>query len=116
MDARTLKALKASIEKWEGNARAESPELYLTSPKDCPLCQLFFANGACKGCPIMSRSGYTCCAETPYENAEDIHSTWEDEYYFNAESDKELALARKARQAAQEEVEFLKSLLPDGEE
>lgn len=45
MDAATLTALTQSIEKWERNAVAETPDEYTTAVEDCALCALFFRKG-----------------------------------------------------------------------
>ncbi len=104
MDYRTLTALKASIEKWERNARAETPEAVTTGPSKCPLCKLFWHIN-CEGCPVAVAVDATCCERTPYIKAEALH-------YFWSIGD---VTADAFRKAAQAEVDFLKSLLPDGE-
>lgn len=101
MDARTLEALKASIEKWERNARVRSPQNYRLQASDCPLCDLFF-NKACIGCPVMIETGADCCDNSPYRSAVLAHRRW-----MNGEG-----TVQQARAAAREEVAFLKSLLP----
>lgn len=111
MNAKTLKALKASIAKWDRNAVAETPEDYRTGPADCALCRLFndqhvsLFRDLCRGCPVMAATGERFCQGTPYRSAERAHNAW-----IDASSD----MARHAAQAcAAEEVAFLKSLLPD---
>lgn len=106
MDARTLEALKASIAKWERNAKAETPDEYLTGPGECALCHLFRAYPSCGGCPVADHTGLHGCARTPYSDAEDYHDEW-------ASGDK--SAAADALSAARAEVAFLKSLLPTEE-
>lgn len=98
MDARTLEALKGSIKKWEGIA-LELKENHGTH--DCPLCQLFHG-GRCEGCPVKERTGLDCCDGTPYWD----YVRYADEY--GTVSGYALAIADK-------ELEFLRSLLPEGE-
>ena len=106
MDSKTLKALKASIAKWERNAEATKTSDVVLGVSDCPLCNLFWKldrDESCVGCPIFSQ-GHFRCGGTPYDEAELCHSQWDDD--GDAES-------RDAFQAAaQAEVDFLKSLLP----
>lgn len=107
MDAETLKALRGSIAKWEsivvGLAEDEGPQ-------NCPLCLKFnaFVNPnvprGCHGCPVRAKSGESGCKNTPYESYED--------YMFDVgegEIDEDAELAKRL---AQDEVDFLKSLLP----
>lgn len=105
MDAKTLEALKASIAKWERNAKAEYPEEYNTSAFDCPLCQLFLGyRDACRGCPVASATGLTHCNMTPYKAATEAALQWDKD---DGEAARDVALG---------EVAFLKSLLPEGEQ
>lgn len=103
MDARTLEALKASIEKWELNAVADSPLAYLTGPEDCALCREFFWKTQCMGCPVREHTKLSVCDGSPYSEAYRAWSRWKDSG--------EVAKAN-AHAAAREEVAFLKSLLP----
>jgi len=101
MDAKTLEALQASIEKWERNAVAETPDEYRTGSDNCPLCNLFIED-RCAGCPVKARSGSGYCLRTPYMVAHDAKIFWHTG----------TGTARQARKAARAEVAFLKSLLP----
>ena len=101
---RTLKALKASIKKWEKNASVTTmTELAQTRicMQDCPLCAIFCIERGninnCLGCPIMMRSGKSGCRDTPYT------SCFDERLKSNIQG---------FRDAAQCEVEFLQSLLP----
>ena len=95
MDDVTLIALKESIKKWESRANGE--HTLTCGTHNCPLCRLFHsehintgANLSCKGCPVFEKTAVSCCRGTPYEdyivNRTDFH--------------------------AQQELEFLRSLLP----
>ncbi|MDO6966935.1 hypothetical protein [Rhizobium alvei] len=99
MDERTLEALKASIANWERNAKVEKMEDAKLGVINCPLCNMFWLDD-CKGCPVAKNTGTRLCAKTPYHDAEDELENG------NIESFRKAALA---------EVEFLKSLLPEGE-
>ena len=102
MDARTLKALKGSIAKWEGVVAGTTQG---KGGDNCPLCKIFAADKPleyqCAGCPVFSRSGYRWCHATPYiAFAESCNSEG-------------MASTSPARQAARAELAFLKSLLPE---
>jgi hypothetical protein len=111
MDAKTLEALKASIEKWKRNAVAETPDDYKIGGNDCPLCEMFQSKsqgfeGSCQGCPVFSRTGRRFCSGTPYADTVRAHDGM-----LAGDPD---TIAR-ARAAALVEVAFLESLLPEGE-
>jgi hypothetical protein len=96
MDERSLKALKDAIELWE---RIESRELN-EGDFNCPLCETFCVHGptgySCTNCPIRKKTGRENCEGTPY---------WS---YRNDAEDRD--------ERAHDEVVFLRSLLPEGEE
>lgn len=108
MDAKTLNALTQSIEKWERNAVAIYPREYTTRARDCALCDLF-AGYECRGCPVSKLTEEDCCRETPYATASKAKYAW-----LDAPGD--TALRDAAHAAARAEVEFLRSLLPEGED
>lgn len=93
MDEKTLKALKDAIDLWE---RIRDDPDFEEGDEKCPLCEVFFGDydfgTLCKGCPIYERTGLTKCRGTPYYA------------YSNGDSD-----------GAQDEIDFLRSLLPEGE-
>ncbi|WP_372570391.1 hypothetical protein [Ruegeria jejuensis] len=99
MDKRTLEALKASIEKWEKNATVERNTEALVGAISCPLCKLFM-DSCCRGCPVMERTGKPACDDTPYDDAVEALDVFLPAFH----------------EAARAEVEFLKSLLPEGEQ
>lgn len=108
MDKKTLKALKDSIAKWERNTQAITPYGASISADDCPLCDLFFRDRggpySCRGCPVAECTGRAICNGTPYEDAVRARRAWT---YMKDEQSREVFV-----KAAQEEVDFLKSLLP----
>lgn len=109
MDAKTLEALKASIAKWEKNAKAKTSADYSTHWSDCPLCLMFngddirATDDRCIGCPVYEKSGAKWCEETPFYEAVRAKDNWHVRSKFDTD---------KAREAARAEVTFLKSLLP----
>lgn len=112
MDARTLEALNASIAKWERNAEAETPDEYLISAGDCPLCHLFY-NDYCEDCPVAARTGKNVCRNTPYYDAVDARYAWI-LARIDGDEDKVTAAREDSQENARAEVAFLKSLLPTG--
>lgn len=92
MNAKTLKALKGSIRKWQrivaGTGRDEGPN-------NCPLCKLFW-HAHCQRCPVFKVTELENCGGTPYESWEG----WK------------RVKTKEQRHIAQRELDFLKSLLP----
>ncbi len=106
MNKRTQKALKQSIAHWRRMAKYTS----LAQFKDeglgvtsCALCTLFYG-AECEGCPVYKETGEAGCDNSPYHIAEtayhDLSCTRGLEYWTYWE------------ECAQDEVDFLKSLLP----
>lgn len=107
MDAETLTALKKSIQHWRENVEAEDWQEASVDSFDCALCLLFAypMDSKCAGCPVSDRTGTYGCSETPYYAARKAQDLWA----FGTGS-------REAfREAAQAELDFLISLLPEGE-
>jgi hypothetical protein len=111
MDQATLNALKASIRHWQENVDAETPDDATTSASACALCAKFIRHtkGKCYECPIFAQTGETGCGDTPYDFADSMLDEWDTD---PEDADKKAAW----RAAAQAELDFLKSLLPDSEE
>lgn len=107
MDDKTLAALNQSIEKWERNAVAETPDDFTTSPRACALCWLFWKRG-CGGCPVMDATGKVYCHGTPCDEAFSARRVWSCDPASPA-------LRDAAHAAARDEVAFLRSLLSAGE-
>lgn len=119
MDTKTLDALRGSIQKWrdilDGTDQDEGAQ-------NCPLCKEFYDrtnpddpedDAECFGCPVRNATGEPACAGSPYKD-------WMEA--LDAEADGRTPwseLCRRAdtpakRTAAQAELDFLTSLLPDG--
>ena len=109
MKPETLTALKESIKHWERNAFGPIGEASVYSD-DCSLCIRFdnddefscTLNG--ERCPVYERTDETVCRGTPYEGISEL-------LYYARVKGGETAY----RNAAKAELEFLKSLLPEGE-
>jgi len=98
MDERTLKALNGSIEKWEGIVAGSTHDMGV---ENCPLCKKFIHH-ECEGCPVRHKSGHRYCAATAYSKWKALGGM------FNT------AYAPSLKGAAQAELDFLRSLLPEG--
>jgi hypothetical protein len=102
MDEKTLEALRGSIRKWESIAAGIGVDAGSTN---CPLCHLF-VDGDCYGCPA---SKWGDCIDTPFEEFGDHvwhehgQSTFPIQPY-----------CPECRRLAQKEVDYLRSLLPNG--
>lgn len=104
MDAKALDALKRSItEKWEPIRDGRMVDLGIAN---CPLCYLYVEDDCC-GCPISEKTGLPGCGGTPYMQ-------WDD--YFELKDISEHKVTDPESEAlAQAEIDFLRSLLPEGE-
>ena len=109
MDDRTLTALRQSIEKWERNAVAETPDDFATGAETCALCDLFYWKDGCNGCPVKERTGQWGCRGTPYLAADGARYEW-------SACPSDTTRRDAARAAARAEVAFLRSLLPKEED
>jgi len=101
MNAKTLKALKGSIAKWEDVVAKKTKD---EGAKNCPLCQLLYRSN-CKGCPVVdSGRGRIFCRNTP-------HRKW---LIYTAPRcvGNSRVFDDRSRRLAQAELDFLKSLLP----
>ncbi|MDP5216722.1 hypothetical protein Q5Y75_05785 [Ruegeria sp. 2205SS24-7] len=112
MDKRTLEALKASIDKWEKNSRVRKAENAKVGSTHSPLCQIYNRaeekySERCLGCPVAEFADRRWCEGTPYVDAEYELRDWRDGISSNG---------KDFRADARAEVEFLKSLLPEGEQ
>lgn len=104
MNAKTLEALKGSIEKWEGIVAGKIGD---EGTNNCPLCLLFYYGiTRCKGCIVSEESMAVGCNNTPYDN-------WCN--FWNSFQYNETANCDESKQLAQDMLDFLKSLLPKGE-
>lgn len=106
MSPATLKALRGSIKKWERIATGKGID---KGGENCPLCQLFILpNDSCAGCPIATRTKQSDCHGTPYMEWHDVNPWPED-------AGGRKATTKAHRAAAQKELDFLKSLLPEAQ-
>lgn len=106
MDNRTLEALNGAIEKWERIARGVGED---RSTENCPLCNLFYQDGCRAGPVYESNPSFYKCRGTPYRD-------WANHMQSLSQSSKRhwpwLATNDVEKRMAQDEVDFLKSLLP----
>ena len=105
MDAKTLRALKGSIKKWEKIVDGTGVD---KRGDNCPLCQLFCVRSThrwCYGCPVYETTRNSNCNETPYYAV--LHSM-----VYDKEKGGFRAKSVKSKILAQKELDFLKSLLP----
>lgn len=109
MNEVTLAALKASIAHWEKNLAAESPDDVRLGPRYCALCEAF--PQSCAGCPVAARTGVKGCRETPYGRACAAFNEWDSAVTNGSPNHAEKATAWRA--AAQAEIDFLRSLMPE---
>ena len=111
----TLRALKASIAHWKRNAA--DPKKAEISASACALCRRFndlsnplFCKRKLKNeievCPVFRVTGKDSCKGSPYTAFHDAWGT----AYDNKEWD-----IKKLTKLANDEVEFLESLLPKGD-
>lgn len=114
MKTKTLEALKASIIKWEKNVEFKKVDDIVTGVQDCPLCALYNNHHIdckykpeknCSGCPVKQASGQKYCQDTPYYSVVKTISDYED----GDLGDEALPIIKGY---CEEEVKFLKSLLP----
>lgn len=100
MDAVTLKALKGSIKKWELIVAGKGAD---DGVANCPLCVEFLSGrGSCDECPV----GEGCCG-TPYDAWSEVHYARKHPLPFLINDDDSAI-------AAVLELEYLRSLLPEG--
>jgi hypothetical protein len=110
MDAKTLEALKGSIAKWEAIVAGTGVD---QGCDNCPLC-LAFPGGDCTNpeggkCPVAVSTGKNDCYGTPFYDFCKA-AEWDEFLDGSVVGNSEAAHA-----AAQAELDFLKSLLPEGE-
>ena len=103
MDAKTLTALKGSIAKWEAIVAGTGED---RGAANCPLCAVFHHSlrSSCEGCPVERSTGQYGCLGSPYEHFTDAFTT--------PINDLREADRSEATCLAQDELDFLRSLLP----
>lgn len=109
MTPETLKALQGSIAKWKTIVESKG-QIIGTDGTDCPLCLMFNqhfneqAKDNCEGCPVAKKTGFSHCEGSPFEEYDSLVESYDD----CEESD-----AERLAEVAQEELEFLTSLLTE---
>ena len=107
MSPSTLHALQASIRHWEALAATTTADQIAIGPDKCGLCKEFWFTperiDQCKGCPVFEKTGERFCGSSPFEKANSLWDSWDEDEEFPWKEWKE---------AAQEELDFLRSLLP----
>ena len=103
MTPKMHEALLASIEHWKENLAAGMHKAQIGG-RDCPLCNATRPSPEsgvnCSKCPVMQKTGKWDCEGSPWRDVE--NASWDaDEVAF--------------REAAQREIAFLQSLLPENE-
>jgi hypothetical protein len=73
---KVLKAIDASILKWEGKRKAGVPSDVSLSTLECPLCQMFRWDLQCVGCPVRDVSRRRYCFGTPFLKVEKALTHW----------------------------------------
>jgi len=114
MDKKVLKALKGSIQKWHNIAYYGEEDL---SQDNCPLCLHFLDKEAgwvdCEaGCPVWLKTKKEFCEGSPYTKW--ARGCLNDDY--GSYSDRWKAITPEKVKLAEEELKFLVTLLPEGEE
>lgn len=105
MDKRTRAALEESIQHWQENVNARTPDDAALGPSECALCREFNDTHCCVGCPVSAATDMDYCHGTPYSAADRAHDEW---LTFPQDN----VRAEKFREAAKAELAFLISLRP----
>ena len=113
MKKEILEALKQSIKKWKLIVEEKGND---SGVGDCALCALFNYGCNCSdGCPVCSEVGIPGCVETPYEKWGDHHTQTVDHTNYVHGLMCRWIECDKCKSLAIEELNFLRSLLPEGE-
>jgi hypothetical protein len=106
MDAETLEALRGSIAKWEGIVAGSVDD---EGSNNCPLCEMFYRGcgwPSCFGCPVWKKTGLRNCEGSPYEK-------WVELTDERPDGQPRKVTNEEQRSAAEAELAFLRSLLPE---
>lgn len=109
MNEKALKALKKSIIHWKLMSEL-SPKGKTPYEENCALCLAFRVQEnwwSCEGCPVKEETGQSLCSGSPYEKAFNAWRQWK-----NADREPNFATDEWVK-CAIEELDFLKSLLPE---
>jgi len=105
MNAKTLKALKGSIRKWEDIIAGTGVD---QGVYNCALCSLFYwAKKHCVFCPVFIETGKQYCYESPYADWVAHQRDW-----HHVPINKYHIICLACHRLAKAELAFLKSLLP----
>jgi len=114
MNKETLAALNGSIRKWKKIVEGTEVD---RGTDNCPLCQMFHRrriafqrDSACDGCPVKNKSGEMYCESTPYIEWGNHHAI------KHGSASTIIKNCPTCKELAQKELDFLRSLLPKGEE
>lgn len=113
MDDIAVNALKESIAHWE--RMRDNPVDCGEAPyaDDCPLCRVFWQvptiSASCCNCPVFSRTRKSGCVGTPYTRAEKVHRG----IHYRLDNPEYMQVWTDS---ANDEINFLKSLLPQEEQ
>ena len=102
MNAKTLKALKASIAHWKRFENGKQRQIEGTGSSSCALCHIynkFLYDEGCGECPVKLKTGRNYCQKSPWQNAERARR----KYGYGSP---------EFKAAAKKERLFLESLLP----
>lgn len=115
MKPEILKALKESVSHWESNltlAKEGRFRAMRVFGEDCSLCNLTHSDGpGCSICPVAQRTGQGGCLGTPWDRIDYLLTAARN---LSGKVGGEAA-AQALVEQCQEEVKFLRSLLPIGE-
>ena len=106
MNEETKEATLGSIEKWKRIEDGTGEDL---GPNNCPLCQMFWKEPDCMGCPVADATEESCCDNSPYEFWQNHIYTAHEEELFTSGSSK--VFCPKCKTLATAERKFLESLL-----
>lgn len=103
--------LEKSIEHWKENVAAMRPSQVKVAGRYCALCAEHWSetnpgDNECSGCPVENFTGYSGCDESPFWQASFAADLWRSNPN-TPECATDFALA------AQAELDFLISLLPE---
>lgn len=99
-------ALEKSIQHWEDNVAAKTPNEASTGWINCALCKEFLHQAnCCLGCPVRQKTGLSGCKGSPYHefNLEEAFAIW-------MSFPNDTGLRTIWRKRARAELKFLKSL------
>ena len=108
MNKDTVKALKASIVKWQQITAGRGND---AGSKNCALCHLFFSKDGCEGCPVSESTGLGICLGSPYVSWCCHHMAAHTEC-DPAAPYKCMPGCKRCKELAKTELKFLKGLLP----